>query len=756
MSRKTAATLFISISVMFIICAVAFSLAISNLFPPDEAPPVTDGSMDGGADSGTPDGGDDDADDSLGDNNGNISDDGSDDDDGSTVPPLTPTPDELFDILAGMVDAERPSDTDPTPLPPADTDDGRVSVTVIADSHSMVLGTNPVRVLPGESASFDLAFEDNYTLDTADGASFSDGSLVVSDVSEDVTVYLTTRVENTFYTFSVENENDPRGSIKCNVGEGQLFEDQMISLSVTPAENSQFLGWSVGGSMTDGGTMVSYGLNYSFRLTSDVTLYPNFLEEGYAIIKYNLNGGTLASDGTTDVIYTQFDTRIKPCANLMANTGEFTRDGYTLLEYTTAADGSGTAVNPGGLVAIPKSGILEVWAQWSRWSDADNFEYKIVDGGAVITAYLADEHELSVPAELGGYPVTTIAAGAFSERSFETLILPTTLRVIEDGGFVFCPNFDTLYIYDTFTGIRNEAFTRCGAFSNLRLNAGRLPAYVVNAESIATRLEQLYIRDPSVPIVMMVGGSSALYGFDSPAMQEALNNEYFVLNCGTNAGGCGMLYIEALSSFMQEGDIVVSVPEYGNVQFGDYTLYWRTFRATESCYNIYRYVDFSQYKNFFTAFTEFNTSSEARANLAGKSYNIKNTSLTYPNCDLNRTRVYQNKTFGKTNVYASVFTSDRVANFNRVISIVESKGVKYYFSCAPVYEVGLDSTEADIQSYYEKACSSLNCPVISHPKNYIFAYDQYFDSQYHLISSAATERSLLLAEDILAQLEKEK
>ncbi len=736
-AMKTKKVLLIGISVMIIICAALFFAIVSYIHELDsrDASTPSDEILDGLPDDGKND--------TSGDADGDAQ---------------TPSTDELFDILAGIADNNRPSDINPAPQPPYNNDDGLITVTVISDSHSMILSENPRRIELGQTATFDLAFEDNYTLDTADGAYFYDGKLLVKGASEDVTVRLTTKVKNTFYTFSVADSDDPRGSIKCNVSEGQLFENQTISLSVTPRENSQFLGWSINGSMTDGGTMVSYGSNYTFKLTSDTILYPNYLEEGYAIIKYNLNGGTLVSDGVTDVIYTQFDTRIKPCVNLMANTGEFTRDGYTLLEYTTSADGSGTAINPGGLVAIPKSGILEVFAQWSEWSDAEHFEYEIVSGCATITAYLADEEEISVPASLGGYPVTTIAKGAFEGLSFKTLILPTTLRVIEDGGFAFCPNFDTLYIYDTFTGIKNEAFTRCGAFSNLRLNAGRLPAYTTNAESVATRLEKLYTRDPSVPVIMLVGGSSALYGFDSPAMEAALDNKYFVLNCGTNAGGCGMLYIEALSSFMQEGDIVVNVPEYGNVQFGDYTLYWRTFRATESCYNIYRYVDFSQYKNFFTAFTEFNTSSEARANLAGKSYNIKNTSLTYPNCDLNTTREYKNATFGNTNVYASLFTSggiDRISNFNRVISIVESKGVKYYFSCAPVYALGLNSTAADIQAYYDTACSSLACPVISHPKDYIFEYDQYFDSQYHLISSAATERSLRIAADILAQLERE-
>ena len=64
--------------------------------------------------------------------------------------------------------------------------------------------------------------------------------------------------------------------------------------------------------------------------------------------------------------------------------------------------------------------------------------------------------------------------------------------------------------------------------------------------------------------MILVGGSSSLYGYNTPALIEGLNSNGYdinALNCGTNASGTGMLYIEALSAFMQECDIVLNALE---------------------------------------------------------------------------------------------------------------------------------------------------------------------------------------------------
>ena len=631
------------------------------------------------------------------------------------------------------------------------------TITLTPDSNCIVTSTNPVTVRYGETAVFQVVFNENYQLDNTN-ARYENGFVYVDDCIATSTYHIYSQKINEYCSFDYEAPTSGEGNISCNKAPGTYLSNQSITITAEAIGESKFTGWSVGGTILDGGTMVSYSASYTFKLNGDTKLYPNFLKDGYTYIKYHLNGGTLSSDGITDVIMSQFNTKNKPCPNLMADTGEVSRDGYTLLEFTTNKDGSGLAINPGGLVDIPDSGVLEVWAQWSKWTDAELFEFTESNGEITITKYKGNDSNVTVPAYINGKPITKISKNAFVNKSFDTLVLPKTLISMDSASFVGCSNFDTLYIFDTFKSIPDDAFSNCKSFSNLRLNAGRNPSYSTNAESVATRLGYIMTREnySNKPIILLVGGSSSLFGFDSQYLEELLGYQYYVINCGTNAGGCGMLYIEALSSFLKPGDIIMNVPEFGNVQFGDPSLYWRTFRATESCYNIYRYVDFSKYKKFFSAMSEFNSSTEARANLSESSYEIKNTSLTDFNCDLNRYREYSSRpAYSSISINKNLVTQERVNTFNSVISIVKSKGLKYYIGSAPVYNYKLNATDKSIEEFVS-AMSAVNAPYISDPNDYKYDDRLFYDSQYHLTTEGARLRTKQLSLDLIAQFNKEK
>ena len=629
------------------------------------------------------------------------------------------------------------------------------TVFLTTDMHCTVVSANPAIVMDGQDAEFTVVFESNYIVDSIDGGEYIGGKVVVKGCVSDRIISLVTKQKNVYYNFDYETPNEKDGTVTCAAKPGRLLGNQTITLIANPAETAEFLGWSINGTVVNGGTMVSYSPTYSFLLKEDVKLYPNFLKEGYAIVKYNLNGGYLAADANTTVIVEQYNLKTKPCVNLLGDVGTITRAGHTLLEYTTEQNGGGTATNPGGVAKIPESGILEVWAQWSEWNPEVEFNYTVNSGKVTITKFLGDGPVLSIPAYIEGMPVTTINAGAVQNCNFTTIVFPNTIRTVASGAVSGCPNLEKVYMFDTVTAFSDDWATNSKKYTTLCLNAGMAPNYVVNAESVATRFEYLLTRNPNKPVIMCVGGSSCLYGVYSPVLEELLNYEYYVINAGTNAGGTGVLYMEALVNFMQPGDIIVNVPEYNANQNGGLDIVWRTFRATESCYNIYRYVDISKYTHFFSALSEFNTSSEARLNAKAKNYHTTNTSLTIPNCDLSGERFFQNQTWGTTGVSANYFTTARINTINNLIYHVNSKGVKFYYSVAPAYSNDSNPSQANCNAYYNKAVEVLECPVISNPWNYRFFYDDYNNSSYHLHTAAAKERTRRLAGDIQAQFDKE-
>ncbi len=64
------------------------------------------------------------------------------------------------------------------------------------------------------------------------------------------------------------------------------------------------------------------------------------------------------------------------------------------------------------------------------------FRYTISDGSVTITAYTGDEAVVTVPAMIAGYPVSTIASGAFADcPEVTTVYLPETVTSVQGGAF---------------------------------------------------------------------------------------------------------------------------------------------------------------------------------------------------------------------------------------------------------------------------------------------------------------------------------
>ena len=100
---------------------------------------------------------------------------------------------------------------------------------------------------------------------------------------------------------------------------------------------------------------------------------------------------------------------------------------------------------------------------------ADSLNYEERGGGAVITGWDGEGTELTVPAALGGLPVTAIGAGAFEESDLQRITLPDSLKRIGDRAFFGCAGLKEITIPDGCEEIGESAFEGCN------LSAVRLP-----------------------------------------------------------------------------------------------------------------------------------------------------------------------------------------------------------------------------------------------------------------------------------------
>ena len=376
-----------------------------------------------------------------------------------------------------------------------------------------------------------------------------------------------------------------------------------------------FVGWSVGKPYDKGGTVVSTELAYSFRIESNPTyLYANFVSPYPAVttMVYHLNGG--ASNGK-DVVTDTVDTSFFTAPNTRYDDGSFTREGYVLLEYNTKADGTGDAYSPGSK-ANAENGKIDlycIWAEASTGFTTANDSYKVswkeTYSGVAITGWSGDGDTLVIPEKIDGKDVVSIKAGAITNKSFTTLVLPRTLRKIEDGAFTGCASLKTLYMGDGILSISNAAFDEAtySNWTDFRLTATTAPRFAADYDGgYRVKWDRLMRGVASgKKLVVFVSGSSSLHGVSTEYLDKLLGDEYFVVEYGTVRTTNNMVYMEAVANFVHEGDIVVYAPENSIYQFGCPTLTYKLFRDLESSQNVWRYIDVSKYENLFGAFLEY-------------------------------------------------------------------------------------------------------------------------------------------------------
>ena len=483
-----------------------------------------------------------------------------------------------------------------------------------------------------------------------------------------------------------------------------------------------FLGWTLGKTLAAGGEVLSTERSYTVRLTETQTkLFANF-KSSYppqTTMVYHLNGGTSNGQDTVEVVV---DTSYYTSPNTLYDGGGFTRDGYVLLEYNTKADGTGEAYSPGSK-ANPVDGKLDLYCIWAQAStgflvEKGVFVYYKGDlyYGAAITGYSGDDETLVIPETIDGQEVVSIKAGAIQNKNFTTLVLPRTLREIEDGAVTGCSSLKTLYMGDGVVSVTNAAFD-AATYSNwteFRLSATTGPRYAASYDGgYRIKWDRLMRGTASGKnMIVFVSGSSSFHGIATGYLEKLLGDEYFVVEYGTIRTTNNMVYMEAVSNFVGEGDIVVYAPENSIYQFGAPELTWKLFRDLEGCQNVWRYIDVKNYTNLFGAFREYqnNRWSEAAGNYSmhtknvdvygdyhneeHKKYCVGNNYHGYYTVTLNEmvnTTATVSSEISLSNPDQWISFTTYAADVRRILGKVTATGATVYFGFSPVNENALTS-----------------------------------------------------------------
>ena len=536
-----------------------------------------------------------------------------------------------------------------------------ITVMLVTDAGATVTSEASVTVKEGEEARFSVTLGDTFVLssltagrlENADGKE-SDGTgekelfVSVSGLEKSSVVKLTT--EDLGYSTAVEyrvfhylNEKDSASvSNKASVNAGTR-----LSFSATRGD-LKFIGWSIGSPTLFKDDCMSAEREISFRISPELVdkngvlrIYSNYVERNSLI--YDLNGGYLdtstnqaktndyyqanSASGRLKLLYSADYLSVFESPALFYDDGTFSRTGYILTEYNTKPDGSGKGYSLGSRMYIDTDSdeVELLYCIWTKESDPYDFKYtdysyplpattsakKAPDWkeeGIIITSYLGDDDVIAVPDMIDGKYVIAIAEGAFENRSAKTLVLPRHIQLIERRAFVGCSSIETFYYPDSIYLMYNESFDEASytSLKNLYVNATMAPRHSnTDSGAFAVKLSRLLAEDGKKKIVM-IAGSSAYQGFSSEYMEALLGGEYRVINFGTTRTTNGVIYLEAMHAFLNEGDIVLYAPENSTYMMGECELYWKTLRDMEALYNFYRYIDISEYDNVFGAFSDYN------------------------------------------------------------------------------------------------------------------------------------------------------
>lgn len=643
-------------------------------------------------------------------------------------------------------------------------------------------GDNIIDTKSGRTVTFKVTVDSGYVyLGNTAGAEYVEesGRLRISKVFAPMTVDVIVVPESEVIRLRVE-KNEPDGPVSET--EVLLAAPGEVTLSAGELTSLKFSGWSEGGYLKDGGSLISTDASHTFYIDQSSTVYANFSGyESYDII-YHLNGGYVR--GTSDETYT-FHGRFSGLYSMqqtMISDGTFERDGYVAVGYSTspasyedfdsANDIPGFS-NMGGVCSVTGDS-LDLYAVWAKANPERDFDYEIKNiscitdssfsfgnlsqkreniYGVEITGYSGGDIAV-IPEEIEGLPVLSIASDAF-DSDISRVVIPRTVRSVASGAFSGCDNLKEVVIFDSVVSVFDASFPKC--VSTVVLNAQHLPVYSGAIEgSFNVKYERL--RTVEGKKLIIVAGSSSLNGIDSPLFEELMEG-YSVVNYGTNAANPSMFFLDVISKYVGEGDIVVHAPEYGRgAPMGSNEFHPKMFRGNEQCYDIFRDVNMSDYSGFWDSFRKYQLGDPSDSSIvpaihqSGKEQMLDAQMNKYG--DIGTERKSVRGSFGGSNLVLSdaKLYSD---NLNYINEKITSAGATLLMSFAPHDKARYNPSVLN-QTEYDKVAQycddELDYPVISRIETYIMEHSEFFDSEWHLNEEGAKKRTQNLAADIKAYL----
>ena len=259
--------------------------------------------------------------------------------------------------------------------------------------------------------------------------------------------------------------------------------------------------------------------------------------------------------------------------------------------------------------------------------------------------------------------------------------------------------------------------------------------------------------------IVLIGGSNLAFGIDSAKLQEYVDMP--VVNYGLYATIGTKAMLDMSRSYINKGDIIVICPET-NTQ--TYSLYYNAhsmWQALDCDLSMLKDVGFGNLGKLIATLPEFSTEKLGfiRKNTKPAPTGIYARASFNEYGDISVERLYNEMpknydTSMPVSLTTDLLDKEFIDYLNSYATMCKLKGAKVYFGFSPINADGIVSTDEQKVEFYETLNEKLNFPVISNIDDYILDSAFFYDTNFHLNSCGALQRTSLLADDLLKVLGK--
>lgn len=488
------------------------------------------------------------------------------------------------------------------------------------------------------------------------------------------------------------------------------------------------------------------------------------VSKNYTIV-YHANGGAGIGDILSETAVS-YSLKHHARPNTSIGTDLFRREGYTLVCWNTEPDGSGARIGLGSRATVSQGQPLNLYAQWLPWSDAVDFTTISQDGGITITGYHGTDAVIVIPEYIDGVPVTRIIAGAFAYCTAEKVVFPKTMQVIEPGAFRNC-GLKKLTLFDNIESVPDDAFIECSDLQTLYINAIEAPyGYLFRRESVyADKIDMLILAQGKRKMVFY-GGCAMWYNLDGPAMQNALGSDYQVINVAINGTVNSLVQMQILEAYMEPGDILFHAPELSSETQLFRVQDMRTqdehfWCGLEYNYDLFALADLRQFRGAFDSLTYYLSQKNKESSYLD----------SYRDSD---DHVYMDATgsvpFFREQTHNDLgdevfldpgyIGKENMDDLQAQYDALQAKGVRIYVSYACVNMDAVPEEQRgnveQMDAAFRSAIQKMNGSVlISRLGDFLFRQNDFYDTNYHLLTEQASQNTAVWIRDLIVQMEKD-